>query len=66
MCGVRQDDLLGRIGLENGDRIDRVMGKSVATPEHALEAYSAMRGAKLIELEIVRRGAPKKLLLRVE
>jgi general secretion pathway protein C len=64
--GVRPDDVLGRIGLENGDRIERVMGKPVATPEQALEAYSAMRGAKLIELDVVRRGQPKKMLVRVE
>jgi hypothetical protein len=66
LFGIRADELLGRLGFENGDRVDRLMGKPLATPEQALEAYAAMRGAKVIEIEIVRRGAPKKLLLRVE
>ncbi len=66
LFGVRPDGLLGRLGFENGDRVERVMGKSVATPENALEAYAAMRGAKLIEIDIVRRGAAKKLVVRIE
>jgi len=66
LFGVRPDELLGRLGFENGDRIERVMGRSVGTPEQALEAYAAMRGAKVIETEIVRRGTPKKMIVRVE
>lgn len=64
--GVRAGGVLARLGLENGDRVERVMGKSVATPEQALEAYAAMRGAKAIEIEVTRRGAPMKLMVRVE
>jgi hypothetical protein len=66
LFGVRPDGVLGRLGLENGDRIDRVMGKSIASPEQALEVYAALRAAKVIEIEVVRRGIPKKLTVRVE
>jgi hypothetical protein len=64
--GVRPDGLMGRLGLENGDRIERVMGKSIASPDQALEVYAALRAAKVIEIELVRRGVPKKLIVRVE
>jgi hypothetical protein len=64
LFGVRPDGVLGRLGLENGDRIDRVMGKSIASPEQALEVYAALRAAKVIEIEVVRRGIPKKLTVR--
>ena len=64
--GVRQDGVLGRLGFENGDRLDRVMGKSMSTPEQALEAYATMRSAKVIEIEVYRRGVPTKLIVRVE
>ena len=64
--GVRVDGVLGRLGLENGDRIERVMSESIASPEQALEVYAALRTAKVIEIEIIRRGAPKKRLVRVE
>lgn len=66
LFGVRADGVLGRLGFENGDRLERVMGKSMATPEQALEVYAALRGAKVIEIEIARRGVPKKLIVRVE
>jgi hypothetical protein len=66
LFGVRPDGVLGRLGFDNGDRVDRVMGKPLATPEQALEAFGAMQGAKAIEIEIVRRGTAKKLLVRVE
>lgn len=42
------------------------MGESIASPEQALEVYAALRTAKVIEIEIIRRGAPKKRLVRVE
>lgn len=64
--GVRPDSVLGRVGLQNGDRIERIMGKSVGTPEQALEAYAAMRNAKTIDIDVNRGGAAKKLLIHVE
>lgn len=66
MFGVRPDSVLGRLGFENGDRLERVMGKPMSTPEQALEVYAAMRSAKVIEIDLNRRGAPLKLIVRVE
>ena len=66
LFGVRADGVLGRLGFENGDRVERVMGKSLGTPEQALEAFGAMRQAKVITIDISRRGTPKKLTVRVE
>ena len=66
LFGVRADGVLGRLGFENGDRVERVMGKSLGTPEQALEAFGAMRQAKVITIDISRRGMPKKLIVRVE
>ncbi len=66
MFGIRADGVLGRLGFENGDRLERIQGKSMASPEQALEVYAALRGAKTIEIEVNRRGASKKLTVRVE
>jgi general secretion pathway protein C len=66
LYGIRQDELLGRLGFENGDRIDSLMGKPLATPEQALEAYAAIRGASVIDIVVQRKGSPKKLIIRVE
>lgn len=64
--GVRQDQLLGRLGFENGDRLESLMGKPMASAEQALEAYAAMRGASVVDMVVMRRGGTTKLVLRVE
>ena len=66
LFGVRADGVLGRLGFENGDRIETIMGKPVGTPEQALDVYATVRTAKVVEIEIDRRGAAAKLVVRVE
>ena len=66
LFGVREDDTLGRLGLQNGDRIERLAGHELSDPQHALEAYSAVRNAKRAVLELVRQGKPVKIVYRVE
>ena len=66
LFGVREDDALGRMGLQNGDRLVRLAGHELSDPERALRAYVAVRNANRAVLEIVRRGAPMKILYRVE
>ena len=66
LSGLREGDTLERLGLQNGDRLDRLAGHEVSSPDKALEAYTAVRGANRIVLEIVRSGAPVKIVYRVE
>jgi S1-C subfamily serine protease len=46
------------IGLENGDLIRGINGFEVASREQALEVYAAMRDAREITVDLVRRGNP--------
>jgi hypothetical protein len=66
LFGVRADGVLGRLGFENGDRLERVMQKPMTNPEQALEIYSIVRNAKTIPIEVNRRGVATKLVVRVE
>lgn len=66
LFGVHAEGVLGRLGFENGDRIESLMGKPMGSPEQALEVYATIRTAKVVEIEINRRGAPAKLVVRVE
>jgi general secretion pathway protein C len=65
LFGVRPDEVVGALGFENGDQLLRLNGTSVASPDMALEAYARSRDKDLLTFEIVRRGAPAQLLLRV-
>ena len=56
LFGVRPDSLLGLIGVENGDRLERINGFDVASPEKALEAYARLRTADKLTVQVNRRG----------
>lgn len=58
LFGVSKDGLLGMLGLSNGDRIDKVNGFELGTPERALQAYARLRTESHLRVELVRRGRP--------
>ncbi len=59
--GVRRDDVLGQLGMQNGDVLLRINGLSVATPDAALQAYAALRGSTQLDVALLRRGRPVTL-----
>jgi general secretion pathway protein C len=63
---VRPNTLLGKLGIKNGDQIKAINGYSLTSPEKALEAYSRMRTASELNLEIVRRGKPLTIRYRIQ
>jgi general secretion pathway protein C len=56
LFGIRQDTLLGTLGLENGDRLQSINGFDMASPEKALEAYARLRTADHLTVQVNRRG----------
>jgi general secretion pathway protein C len=56
LFGVRNDTLLGHLGMENGDRLQTINGFDMASPEKALEAYARLRTADKLTVSINRRG----------
>jgi general secretion pathway protein C len=58
LFGVRPDTLLGTLGMENGDRLDKINGFDMASPEKALEAYARLRTADHLTVSVNRRGQP--------
>ena len=57
LFGVRPDTLLGLLGFENGDRLERINGLDVVTPERELEAYARFRTADELSVVVNRRGS---------
>lgn len=56
MFGVKQDSLLGVLGMENGDRLQTINGFDMSSPEKALEAYARLRTADKLTVQINRKG----------
>ena len=56
LFGVRNDTLLGVLGMENGDRLQTINGFDMASPEKALEAYARLRTADKLTISLNRKG----------
>jgi general secretion pathway protein C len=61
LFGVRPDTLLGVLGMENGDRLEKINGFDMTSPEKALEAYARLRTADHLTVSVNRRGAATNL-----
>ena len=61
LFGVRNDTLLGALGMENGDRLQSINGFDMTSPEKALEAYARLRTADHMTVQINRRGSNMNL-----
>lgn len=57
--------LLQRIGLVNGDVLQRVNGLDINSPEEALQAYQAVQNESTVRLEILRRNSPTTLTYEI-
>lgn len=58
MFGIRSDTLLGVLGMESGDRLEKINGFEMGSPEKALEAYARLRTAEKLTVNVNRRGQP--------
>jgi general secretion pathway protein C len=61
LFGVRPDTLLGTLGMENGDRLEKINGFDMTSPEKALEAYARLRTADHLTVSVNRRGQEMNL-----
>lgn len=65
MFSIRPDSLYSRIGLQNGDVLQRINGLSLDSVERGLEAYQKMRESPRLELDVERNGQPMRLTYSV-
>jgi general secretion pathway protein C len=61
LFGVRPDTLLGTLGMENGDRLEKINGFDMTSPEKALEAYARLRTADHLTVSVNRKGQEMNL-----
>ncbi len=66
LYGIRRNSVLGRLGLQNGDMLRTINGYDMSSPDSALEAYSRLRGASNLSINVVRRGNPMALEYNIQ
>ncbi len=58
---IKPGSLYQKIGIKNGDILQRVNGLEIDSPEKALEVYSKLRSEKSITIDVLRRGQKTSL-----
>jgi len=66
LYSIRPDSFFARLGLKNGDALNRVNGYTLDNPTSALEAFNHLRSSSRIELEIERDGQPVRKTYNIE
>jgi general secretion pathway protein C len=61
MFSIRPDSLYARIGLQNGDVLQRINGLSLNNVQDGLEAFHKLRESSRIELQVERNGQPVRM-----
>jgi membrane-associated protease RseP (regulator of RpoE activity) len=56
LFSIRPDSMYAKAGIENGDIVTRINGYDMSSPEKALDAYSAVKDACTLDIEVVRNG----------
>ena len=54
--GVKPESLLGILGLQNGDRLEKLNGFDMTAPEAMLQAYARLAAADHLTLSLTRGG----------
>lgn len=63
---IRRNSLYTKLGLRNGDVIQRINGYVIDSPQRALEAYSNLTSASNISVDVVRKGKTKNISYEIK
>lgn len=66
LFSIQDGSLYSRLGLRNGDVLQRINGLDLNSPDKALEAFTQLRDVRRIELQIERGGAPVRKTFDVQ
>lgn len=58
LFSIKPGSIYQKIGLQNGDVIQKVNGFTIDSPDKALEIYSKLKTSRDVNIELLRRGQP--------
>lgn len=61
LFSIRPNSLYSKIGIQNGDIVQKINGYEINSPDKALEIYSKLKDAQSITVDLVRRGKSQTL-----
>jgi general secretion pathway protein C len=61
LFSIKPGSIYSKIGLKNGDVIQKVNGYEMNSPDKALEIYQKLKEANSVTVDMVRRGRPRTM-----
>ena len=61
LYSIKPGSLLSKIGLMNGDVIQKVNGYDISSPEKALQVYGLLKNEKNVAVDLTRNGQNKSI-----
>ena len=66
MFSIRPGSIYSKLGMKNGDVIQKINGYEMNSPDKALEIYQKLRDSSSITVDLVRRGKPKSMNISIK
>lgn len=66
LISIEKGSIYEKLGLKQGDTIKSINGKSVKTPQDAMELTNLMKTAEKIEIDLVRNGSTLKMIYQIK
>jgi len=63
---VKPGGIYESLGLQDGDVLVRINEYDISTPESALQAFAALKGMDLVQLDVLRNGSPMTLTYQIQ
>ncbi len=58
LSGLKPDNILSKLGMQNGDLLQSINGFDMSDPEKAVDAYAKLRSAGKLAITVNREGTP--------
>jgi general secretion pathway protein C len=65
LFAIRPGSLYSKMGIENGDVIQKINGFPMNSPDKALEVYQKLKTSDSIEVELTRQGQKRRLSYQI-
>mgnify|MGYP006270776385 CR=1 FL=1 len=66
LFSIKPRSIFSKIGLQNGDVIQKINGYEINSPDKALELYQKLKDTRSISVELLRRGRQKSFQYEID
>ena len=66
LFSIKPNSIFQKIGMQNGDVLQKVNGYEINSPEKALELYQKLKDSGTISVDLMRRGKPRAMSVEIE